>query len=252
MSSETVAPRPIPASVDTSKLSESARQLLLHKSSPADNLVPYKAIPKTPEVAAGAADLAAMFASSLTPEEVAFHTPVKPVQQDKPEAPKSFLQAHMIIIDTLLMDPAITTTKLAAKTGYSRQWLHKVMSSDAFQAKLAERQAAIIDPIVHSTIKERVSGLVSRSLEVLEERMESDKIDLNTALTVFEALGKSPALGLLQKQQNANINNFVVHVPAQMVDVKDWAKTHGPASAPAPLAEPLDITPTLPSEGEGA
>ena len=47
---------------------------------------------------------------------------------------------HDQIIDALLMDPRKTQSQLAEEFGYSRSWLNRVMSSDAFQAKLAARR----------------------------------------------------------------------------------------------------------------
>lgn len=200
--------------------------------------------PDHPEVAAGVQDLESLFAASLTPSEVAFHTkamvaPMQAARQSSP--PQNFLQAHMIIIDQLLMDPAITTTHLATRTGYSRNWLHKVMSSDAFQAKLAERQKAIIDPIIANSIKDRIQGLASRSLEIIEERMESDDISLDNALLVFGVAGK--ALGLGQQKAVAPVTQqFVVHVPPRMESASAWASMHS-GRPPATLAEPLTIDP---------
>lgn len=204
-----------------------------------------------PEVtAAGVADLTALFAHSLTPTEVEFavarHEASKPDKYVGP--PRNFLQAHMIIIDQLLMDPAITTTKLASVTGYSRNWLHRVMESDAFQAKLAERQKALCDPIVMSTIKDRMQGLTSRALEILEERLDSDKVSLDNALSVLGMSTKALGLGV-QKAAVGNVANFIVHVPAQMPSSVQWAQQHGGTipGAGATVAEPLDITPGAPA-----
>ena len=211
-----------------------------------------KALPKDhPTVAEGVAELEALMAPSLTPSEVAFakeqsvakmHAGAERYRENAP--PQHFLQAHMIIIEQLLMNPGITTTALATATGYSRNWLHKVMSSDAFQAKLAEKQKALIDPIVMATITERIKGLTSRALEVMEERMEGETISLDTALEVFQTTAKSLGLGA-QKAAAPLVQQFVVHVPPRMASATEWAAQHSGKPA-VTLQEPLDITPLNP------
>lgn len=145
------------------------------------------------------------------------------------QSPRNFLQAHMVIIDQLLMDPGITATALAAATGYHRQWLHKVMSSDAFQAKLAERQKAICDPIILNAIQDRLTGIVSRSLEVLEDRMDSEKISMADALAVFTASAK--ALGLGGQKVAPTQQQFIVHMPAPGMSAKGWAEQYSKSTS---------------------
>ena len=201
--------------------------------------------PSDPSVAGGVADLQDFFKEALTPTEVDFFG--KPVPLKAPSGPpKNFLQAHTVIIDQLLMDPGITTTRLAKETGYSRNWLQKVMQSDAFQAKLAERQKALCDPIVYNTIAARLSGLTSRSLEILEERLESEEVSTATALEVFGVLSKASGMGVQKPQQQ---NNFLIHVPAIMPNAVDWATAHG--GGQLKVAEPIDITPNGATEGDG-
>lgn len=194
------------------------------------------------QTAAGVSDLTALFADSLTDTEAAFALAKHKATLVQPTgaAPKNFLQAHMIIIDQLLMDPSISTTRLASVTGYSRNWLHKVMSSDAFQAKLAERQKNLCDPIVMDAIKDRLNGITSRALEILEERLDNDKVSLDHALSVLGMSTKALGLGQ-QKQAAGPTANFIIHVPAQMPSASDWAAQHGGTTKI--LSEPIDITP---------
>ncbi len=141
---------------------------------------------------------------------------------------RGFLQAHMVIIEQLLMNPGMTTTALAAATGYHRQWLHKIMSSDAFQAKLAEKQAALISPIVMEAITDRLKGMVSRSLEILEERLESDKVSIDAALAVFSAGSKAMGMGVAKAPV---AQQFIVHMPAPGLGAKDWAAQYATGGA---------------------
>ena len=244
----TVPVKTLPTFASTSSRHPLAAQLVREATLPSPDHT-FKPMPlPPPEVtAAGVADLTALFAASLTDTEVEYavakHEASKPPVHTGP--PKNFLQAHMTIIDQLLMDPSITTTRLASLTGYSRNWLHKVMSSDAFQAKLAERQKTLCDPIIMDAIKDRLNGITSRALEIVEERLDKDKVSLDHALSVLGMSTK--ALGLGQAKPTAGPTaNFIVHVPAQMPSSVDWAKQHGGGGpgAVATVAEPIDITPS--------
>lgn len=242
---------PSPKLADPSAMHPLARAALLAPKDQYSGLLPpnYRPLPPDhPEVAAGVEDLSAFFAPSLTPSEVAFHNQEKmanlrelSTKARQSEPPRTFLNAHLVIIDILLMDPAISTTALAAKTGYSRNWLHKVMSSDAFQAKLAERQKAIIDPLIMSSIKDRISGLASRTLEIIEERMDSDEVSLDNALAVFGVASKAMGLGV-QKQAPVVAQQFIVHVPPRMSSSTDWAAQHSGRPVET-VTEPLTIDP---------
>ena len=191
--------------------------------------------PDDPLVAKGVAELQELF--PVTDAEVKYQEERKMAEfaarmaasRDENGAPRNFLQAHMTIIDQLLMNPGITTTALAHATGYSRSWLHKVMSADAFQAKLAERQKALCDPIILNAIKDRLNGVVSRSLEVLEERMDGDKVSLEAALAVFAAGSKAMGLGVA-KVAPVVAQQFVVHVPPVVQKAADWAAQYGGGS----------------------
>lgn len=188
--------------------------------------------PNHPRVADAVNELSALF--PVSDSERAFHEEqikeriraIDRARSRKPNADRTYLQAHEVVIDQLLMDPGITTTALSAATGYSRQWLHKIMSADAFQAKLASRQAALCDPIILSAIKDRLNGVVSRSLEILEERLDNDKISLDAALSVFAAGSKALGLGIA-KAPPPTTHQFVVHMPAVGMDAAAWMGAHG-------------------------
>jgi len=215
--------------------------------------------PDHPAVAADVQDLEASFASALEPTEVAFHLQnhmaaltAKSVAANAGGPPKNFLQAHSVIIDALLMDPSVTVTRLATITGYSRNWLHKVISSDAFAAKYAERQKSVIDPLIAASIKDRLNGLASRSLEVLEERMESDTVPLDAAMNVFSMAAKALGIGA-QKNVAPVTQQFIVHVPTRITSATDWATQHSGRPAET-VVDPLDIPifePDTPPTTEG-
>lgn len=181
-----------------------------------------------PEVQAAVQSLNDEFLETLKPEAVP-KLPVKPAGVP----PANFLNAHNCIIDQLLIDPSITTKSLALKTGYTRGWLSRVMQSDAFQAKLAERSKALVDPIVMAKIEERLKGITNTALEILEEKLENTQ-SADLALSVLAVTTKS--LGMGQKQPVVAVqNSFVVHVPPKVQSAQDWAAQHSGMGAGKPV-----------------
>ena len=181
------------------------------------------------------ADLAELNAMVLTPEAIELarkHEEEKEAskrsyleeksKQSRP--PPNYLRAHEAIIDQLLIDPGATYGKLAKLTGYSRAWLSKVISSDAFQAKLSERQKALVDPIILSSIESRLKGTLGLSLDIIDERLEAaPKFD--DALATFQAVSK--AMGMGQKVAAPAVQNqFIVRLPEKTLSAEQWAATH--------------------------
>lgn len=227
------------------------------------NLTPIKPAvrpddPSYSKVAGGVADLTAMFAQSLTKEEADWasgKTATSPTQAEPAQVRKApeFRNAYHAIIDALLLDPTVSVTRLSTITGYSRNWLHKVMSSDSFQAQLAKRRENVVDDHIRTSVQDRLAGLGSRALEILEEALDSDKTPATFALEVLQMTNKAQGLGQPKQQ---NVANFIVQVPTQAASAADWMAQHNPnGTAPAAVvistveaatATPIDITP----EGE--
>ena len=194
---------------------------------------PREGSPEFEPLAAGVASLQSMFAKSLTDEEKAWASGEIPSTVDRPEpapppAPLKFKNAYHVIIDAMLIDPTVTITRLATLTGYSRTWLHKVMSSDSFQAQLASRQKNCIDDHIRVQVADRLAGLGSRALEILETALDSDKTPAQFALDVLNMTNKAQGIG---QQKVSNVQNFIVQVPVPMTSATDWAAQHAPTPA---------------------
>lgn len=188
--------------------------------------------PSDPKVVA---DLAQLNGLVLTPEAIALakeHEARKAEEkrsylEEKSKqsvTPPNYLRAHEAIIDQLLIDPGATYGKLSKITGYSRGWLSKIVSSDAFQAKLADRQRALVDPIILSSIESRLKGTLGLSLDIIDERLEAaPKFD--DALAAFQAVSK--AMGMGQKVTAPIVqNSFIVRLPEKTLSADQWAATH--------------------------
>lgn len=119
---------------------------------------------------------------------------------------------HDSMIDLILANPTISQNQLAAHYGYSATWVSQIISSDAFQARLAERASSLIDPTIRATVEDRFRGLVYRSLEILSEKLEkpSHQIPDNLALRTLEL--SSRALGYGARDQTPPTAPVEMHV----------------------------------------
>lgn len=99
------------------------------------------------------------------------------------------------MIDLIIANPCISQNELARHFGYTPGWVSQIISSDAFQAKMAERTKDIIDPTLKAGVEDRFRGIVFRSMEILQEKLNRPTADIpdNLALRSLE-LG-SRALG---------------------------------------------------------
>jgi len=103
---------------------------------------------------------------------------------------------HEAMIDLLVGNPGISQGELASYFGYTPAWISTIMASDAFKEKLAARREDLIDPIIRVTMEDRFQAVVTRSLEVLQEKLEQphtavpDQLALQAAALGARALGK--------------------------------------------------------------
>jgi hypothetical protein len=120
--------------------------------------------------------------------------PIGPVSGDRLQKVR---YTHEAMIDLILANPGIHQNQLANYFGYSAPWISTVMQTDAFRAKMAERSAEIIDPVLRATIRERFEALVIRSVEVLQEKLSrpASMIPDNLALRAMELGAKSLGFG---------------------------------------------------------
>ena len=110
--------------------------------------------------------------------------------------PTKLRYTHEAVIDMIIADPGVSQGKLAAMFGYTQGWLSTVMGSDAFKAKLAERRAEVVDPVLQMSLNERFSSMVEKSLEVLQEKLSQPALQVPDQLALRAAELGAKALGL--------------------------------------------------------
>ena len=133
---------------------------------------------------------------------------------------------HDAMIDLIVANPAIAQGAIAQHFGYTQAWVSRVMNSDAFQARLAERKTELVDPSLVASIDEKLRALASKSLDVVLEKLTVTG-SAEMGLKALEITSK--ALGYGARQQNLNVQqNFVVALPPKAASAEDWAAAHGP------------------------
>lgn len=132
---------------------------------------------------------------------------------------------HDAMIDQIISNPGVSEIELGELFGYSKQWVSRLMCSDAFQARLALRKEEIVDPKLTASVEERIRGAAMTSLKIIQDNLEANP-NLGTAIKVLELTMKSNVYGA-RNQQVIN-QSFVVALPPVIQDEKVWEKQFNP------------------------
>jgi hypothetical protein len=116
---------------------------------------------------------------------------------------------HDALIDMIVTNPWISQNALASYFGYSAAWISTIINSDAFQAKLHERKAALIDPALKEQIDQTFDILIRRSQEILLARLQNPEVTDNTALRTLELASRSRGYGARQEPQAPSVDLHV-------------------------------------------
>ena len=139
---------------------------------------------------------------------------------------------HDALIDAIIANPIRSQGELAQIFGYTQAWLSRIMNSDAFLARMAQRKADLVDPAIGFTIDEKLKALLDLSLDVVQEKLTLTR-SADLALKAMPEMTK--ALGYGARQQNLNVQaNFVVAIPAKVEDPHAWAAKHSGMGAGKP------------------
>lgn len=163
-----------------------------------------------------------------------------------PGAPIAKLSfTHEAMIDLMIAQPGLTNQQLAEAFGYkSGAWISTIKGSDIFQAKLAERNTQMADPVLRMELEERLRSAGKRALEKIMERMEetpSEEFLLGTAKLAAQAYGARQATSGPQ---------VVIQIGAPVKSEAEWVERHRP-KAQAAEVEVLDRVPVpLPIDHE--
>ena len=145
-------------------------------------------------------DLAVGVTADMQPQAVEEHSRKQAIQRVS--------YSHDGMINLIIAHRGISQNQIAAHFGYSASWVSQVMSSDAFQARLAERAAEIEDPTIRATVEEGLKGLITRSVEIIKEKLkgEASSIPDNLAIRTLELSTRALGMGAKAPVVNVGIN----------------------------------------------
>lgn len=129
---------------------------------------------------------------------------------------------HEAMIDLIIAEPAIYNEELAARFGYSPSWISTVVVSDIFQAKLAARREALVDPELRMSIKTQFKGLLERSMEILARKLDRPALEVPDQLAVQVAKLAGTSLGFGVKETKVSVTETHLHLQelgANLVDI---------------------------------
>jgi hypothetical protein len=111
--------------------------------------------------------------------------------------PPKMRYSHEGMADMIVANPSISQREIAAVFGRTESWVSTIIRCDAFQCMLAARKAELIDPELTLTHKERFGAVMTRSLQVLQEKLSgpADKIPDNLVLRAVELGAKALSIG---------------------------------------------------------
>jgi len=93
---------------------------------------------------------------------------------------------HECIINELCANPRITQLELSEMYGYTPTWMSRVLGSDSFKARLAERREELLRPDVRQRLNDRMQTVVMQSMDVVQKKLNSAEVSADMAL---KALG---------------------------------------------------------------
>lgn len=137
--------------------------------------------------------------------------------------------SHDAMIDLMIAEPSIRQNDLAAIFDRTPAWVSIVINSDAFQARLEQRRAELVDPQIIASIKDRISAVATASLDRMLEKLSgplpaTDNFILESAKLATKALGYGAREGG-GGQTNVAV---VIQVPQKAASAADWAAQYSP------------------------
>ena len=116
--------------------------------------------------------------------------------------------SHDKLIDLIVANPRIKQDDLAALMGYTPGWVSRVVNSDSFKLRMAQRRAQLVDPLIIASLEDRFKALAMRGLEVMQEKLDqpADVVAFRDAAQAVELGAKGLAVGGFGQKVSVDIN----------------------------------------------
>lgn len=92
--------------------------------------------------------------------------------------------SHEAMVDAMVKNPMVKGWELAAMFGVTESWLSRIRSSNAFRERLRERTSELVDPLLAADIEARFDAMVTRSLEILQEKLSEPEQSVDPQLAL--------------------------------------------------------------------
>ena len=102
---------------------------------------------------------------------------------------------HEMIINEMIANPLVTQAELCAQFGYRPSWMSRIIRSDAFQARLAERRQAVMDPIIRQRLNDKLQSVALQSISTIQRQLDSPDASADMALSSLQMVQR--ALGVI-------------------------------------------------------
>jgi len=89
---------------------------------------------------------------------------------------------HECIINDMIAEPTVTQLELCERFGYSPGWMSRMINSDSFQARLAERRQELLDPGLKQQLNERLKAVVAQSVDSIQRKLNAPESSADLAL----------------------------------------------------------------------
>jgi hypothetical protein len=115
--------------------------------------------------------------------------------------------SHDAMINLLIARQGrISQNDLAAYFGYTASWISQIMSSDAFQARFAERTKELVDPAIRDEAQSGFRDILRRSQELLMQKLNAPKVSDQLVIRSTEVAGRALGYGAREQTITNNIN----------------------------------------------
>lgn len=141
--------------------------------------------------------------------------------------PKKISYTHDQMIDEIVRNPGISQQGLAEMFGYTKTWICTLMSSDGFQARLAQRRKELVDPVIVRSLEQGLEVLSLQAVGVLQEKLEANPHP-DVALKILEIASRhkkgdgGPLVSI----------NYVAVMPPKAPDSPTWEAECAPLIGP--------------------
>ena len=171
---------------------------------------------------------------------------------------KKVSHRHEAIINWLCANPDRPLRDCAAYFGVRPQWMSILLNSDAFRARLNERQDALFSATV-AEIRGKLEGITHQALDRLSDSVENTsdpKYILETADKMLHRLGYAPRGPGNHTPGQTNIQqNVYMADPAQLAQARELMEKAREVRAgnisPPGASEGSPTMPALEQSGEG-